>query len=74
MNTATVLNHAPLSLLLDGVTAEPAGTAVLADPYARWHGHVVRAVVAAGKAAAVSTFVGNRVNPVWGTTAGRRRR
>lgn len=74
MNTATVVNPAPLSLLLDGVGAEQASAATLADPYARWHGHVVRAVVAAGKAAAVSTFVGNRVNPVWGTAAGRRRR
>jgi hypothetical protein len=74
MNTATVVNPAPLSLLLDGVAAEQASAVALADPYARWHGHVVRAVVAAGKAAAVSTFVGNRVNPVWGTTAGRRRR
>ena len=74
MNTATALNHAPLALLLDGSAAEQAVGNVLADPYARWHGHVVRAVVAAGKAAAVSTFMGNRVNPVWGTTAGRRRR
>lgn len=66
MNTATVLTDTSRTLLADG-SVERVAVAPLADPYARWHGHVARVVVAAGSVAAVSAFVGNRVSPIWGT-------
>lgn len=71
MNTATVLTDTSRTLLADGsverVAVAPLAVAPLADPYARWHGHVARVVGAAGSVAAVSAFVGNRVSPIWGT-------
>lgn len=64
MNTAAALTEPSLPRLLDA-NAERAA-APLADPYARWHGHVARAVASVGKVHAVLTFPGKGVGPVWG--------
>ena len=73
MSTAPMINESPLSLLLDGNAAVAPDSAlpVHADPYARWHGFMERAVLNKGVVASVSNFLTRRVAPVWDLDAPR---
>ena len=73
MSTAPMINESPLSLLLDGnaAVAPDSAQAVHADPYARWHGFMERAVRNKGVVASVSNFLTRSVAPVWNLDAPR---
>lgn len=71
MSTAPLLKDSPLALLLDGnPVAAGEATKPHADPYARWHGFMERAVLSNGVVASVSHFLSRRVAAAWNGVPG----